>query len=181
MIRRRSALRTRLTAVGYGLFYRLPQKTRLRLVRLATPKYTIGAVVLVFDPPGDRLLLLRQPPGRGWTLPAGLLNRGETPIEGAIREAAEETGLRFTVDELEPASPNAVVHTNGRWVDTVFRAQADPATSNLAVDGAEVWEAAWHDLADLPKLTVATERLLGVYGIGPSSANGSSVNGAAHG
>jgi ADP-ribose pyrophosphatase YjhB (NUDIX family) len=181
VISRRSALRTRLTAVGYGIFYRLPQKTRLRLVRLATPKYTIGAVVLVFDPSGERLLLLRQPPGRGWTLPAGLLNRGETPIQGAIREAAEETGLRFTADDLEPASPNAVVHTNGRWVDTVFRTHADPETATLAVDGAEVWEAAWHDLADLPKLTVATQRLLGVYGIGPDSPNGNGMNGARHG
>jgi ADP-ribose pyrophosphatase YjhB (NUDIX family) len=175
VIRRRSALRTRLTAVAYGIFYRLPQKTRLRLVRLATPKYTVGAVVLVFDPSGNRLLLLRQPPGRGWTLPAGLLNRNEAPIEGAIREVAEETGLSFTVDDLRPASPNAVVHTHGRWIDTVFRTQADPATAKLAVDGAEVWEAAWHDLADLPKLTVATERLLGVYGIGPGSAPVSGV------
>jgi ADP-ribose pyrophosphatase YjhB (NUDIX family) len=177
VIRRRSALRTRLTAVGYGIFYRLPQKTRLRLVRLATPKYTIGAVVLVFDPTGDRLLLLRQPPGRGWTLPAGLLNRGETPIEGAVREAAEETGLSFALDDLKPASPNAVVHTNGRWVDTVFRVEVDPDTARLSVDGAEVWEAAWHSLGDLPKLTVATERLLGVYGIGPAA---SAMNGAVH-
>lgn len=184
MISRRSALRTRLTAVAYGIFYRLPQKTRLRLVRLATPKYTVGAVVLVFDPPGDRLLLLRQPPGRGWTLPAGLLNRGETPAEGAVREAEEETGLSFTADDLRPASPNAVVHTNGRWVDLVFRAEADPATAKLAVDGAEVWEAAWHDLANLPKLTVATQRLLSVYGIGPGSGNGTvngPASGAAHG
>jgi ADP-ribose pyrophosphatase YjhB (NUDIX family) len=176
VISRRSALRTRLTAFGYGIFYRLPQKTRLRLVRLATPKYTVGAVVLIFDPSGDRLLLLRQPPGRGWTLPAGLLNRNETPAEGAVREIAEETGLSFGVGDLRPASPNAVVHTHGRWVDTVFRAEADPATVRLSVDGAEVWEAAWHDLADLPKLTVATQRLLSVYGIGPGSANG-----AAHG
>lgn len=184
MIRRRSALRTRLTAVAYGIFYRLPQKTRLRLVRLATPKYTVGAVVLVFDPPGDRLLLLRQPPGRGWTLPAGLLNRNEPPIEGAVREAAEETGLSLSVEDLRPASPNAVVHTHGRWVDMVFRAEADPATAKLAVDGAEVWEAAWHDLANLPKLTVATQRLLSVYGIGPGAVDGAAkgpANGPAHG
>lgn len=172
MIRRRSALRTRLTAVGYGIFYRLPQKTRLRLVRLATPKYTIGAVVLVFDASGERLLLLRQPPGRGWTLPAGLLERGETPIEGAVREVAEETGLAFTAEDLQPASPNAVVHTNGRWVDTVFTTRTDPDTAKIAVDGAEVWEAAWHPVAELPKLTVATQRLLSVYDIGPGASDG---------
>jgi ADP-ribose pyrophosphatase YjhB (NUDIX family) len=172
---RRSALRARLTAIGYGVFYRLPHKTRLRLVRLATPKYTIGAVVLVFDSasvdaetgrPG-RILLLRQPPGRGWTLPAGLLNRGETPLQGAIREAAEETGIQLTVHQLAPAVPSAVVHTNGRWVDTVFTARIDATSTELRVDGAEVWEAAWHDIADLPRLTVATARLLGFYGMGP--------------
>jgi ADP-ribose pyrophosphatase YjhB (NUDIX family) len=163
---RRSALRTRLTAIGYGIFYRLPHKTRLRLVRLATPKYTVGAVILVFDS-ADRILLLRQPPGRGWTLPAGLLNRGETPLEGAVREAAEETGIKFAPQQLSPASPNAVVHTNGRWVDTVFTARVDASAVELTVDGAEVWEAAWHPVAALPKLTVATERLLGHYGIGP--------------
>jgi ADP-ribose pyrophosphatase YjhB (NUDIX family) len=169
---RRTALRTRLTAIGYGIFYRLPHRTRLRLVRLVTPKYTIGAVVLVFDVGGDpsgtpqRILLLRQPPGRGWTLPAGLLNRGETPVEGAVREAAEETGIEFDPEQLTPATPNAVVHTHGRWIDTVFTAQVDAEEVKLSVDGAEVWEAAWHPLDDLPKLTVATGRLLANYGIG---------------
>jgi len=171
---RRSALRTRLTAIGYGIFYRLPHKTRLRLVRLATPKYTVGAVILIFDVGDDpsgpvrRILLLRQPPGRGWTLPAGLLNRGETPIQGAVREAAEETGIEFEPGQLTPASPNAVVHTNGRWIDTVFTARVDAEEVKLSVDGAEVWEAAWHPLDALPTLTVATQRLLTHFGIGLS-------------
>jgi ADP-ribose pyrophosphatase YjhB (NUDIX family) len=167
---RRSALRTRLTAIGYGIFYRLPHKTRLRLVRLVTPKYTVGAVILIFDdgsPADDRILLLRQPPGRGWTLPAGLLNRGETPLAGAVREAAEETGIEFAPQQLSPASPNAIVHSSGRWVDTVFTTRVDADSVELSVDGAEVWEAAWHPVSDLPKLSVATERLLSHYGIGP--------------
>ncbi|NUT35866.1 MAG: NUDIX hydrolase [Hamadaea sp.] len=163
-----------MTAIGYGIFYRLPHKTRLRLVRLATPKYTVGAVVLIFDAAvtdgqTQRILLLRQPPGRGWTLPAGLLNRGETPLEGALREAEEETGIAFAASDLSPAQPNALVHTSGRWVDTVFTARVDAATAAVSVDGAEVWEAAWHAVDDLPQLTVATERLLGTYGIGPAA------------
>ncbi|NUR72627.1 MAG: NUDIX domain-containing protein [Hamadaea sp.] len=172
-----------MTAIGYGIFYRLPHKTRLRLVRLATPKYTIGAVVLIFDVgtdpdgPARRVLLLRQPPGRGWTLPAGLLNRGETPLQGALREAAEETGIEFEPDQLSPAKPNALVHTNGRWVDTVFTARVDADQVELSVDGAEVWEAAWHALDDLPKLTVATGRLLGTYGLGPDAPASQSSHG----
>nr|WP_246002447.1 NUDIX domain-containing protein [Allorhizocola rhizosphaerae] len=165
---RRSPLRRSLVSFGYGVFYRIPLRWRTRLVKTVSHKYVLGSVVLMFDAddPG-RILLLRQPPGRGWTLPAGLLQRGETPIEGARREAAEETGV--LLDSLEPAVPNAVVHTRGRWVDMVFTAHVPAATTELSVDGAEVWEAAWHHVDELPKLTPATARLLANYGIGPGA------------
>lgn len=156
---------------------------RNRLVRLATPSYILGAVVLIFDSeigpddalqqlsadPAGRLLLLRQPPGRGWTLPAGLLNRDEAPLAGAVREAAEETGILLEPAQLSPAVPSAMVHTRGRWVDLVFTARVPASTTTLSVDGAEVWEAAWHALDALPALTPATARLLGHYGIGPAA------------
>lgn len=144
------------------------------MVKLITPRYVLGSVVLIFDSEADgqRMLLLRQPPGRGWTLPAGLLNKRESPIAGACREAAEETGIAFTEDQLEPAVPNAVVHTNGHWVDMVFIGRVPASTTPLSVDGAEVWEAAWHPLDDLPKLTLATARLLGHYGLGPEAGGG---------
>jgi ADP-ribose pyrophosphatase YjhB (NUDIX family) len=176
VIRRRSPIRTRLVAIGYGVFYMIPHQWRSRLVRLVWHKYVVGSVVLVFDseaPQGqDRLLMLRQPPGRGWTLPAGLLERGETPIAGACREAAEETGIEFAEEDLTPATPNAMVHTKGKWVDMVFTARVPASTTELSVDGAEVWEAFWHPVDDLPTLTHATARLLGHYGIGPEAGNG---------
>ena len=62
--------------------------------------------------------------------------------------------------------PNAVVHAKG-WVDVVFEAEVPASTTELAVDGAEVFEAAWHPLDDLPRLSRATAELLGYYGIGP--------------
>jgi hypothetical protein len=52
-------------------------------------------------------------------------------------------------------------------VDLVFEASVPAATTPLRVDGYEVLEAAWHDLATLPPLTRATARLLGWYGMGP--------------
>lgn len=169
MIKARSPWRRRLVTLGYSVFYRLPIQWRTRLVRLITPRYVLGSVVLIFDSESQgrqRILMLRQPPGRGWTLPAGLLNKGETPVAGACREAAEETGIELREDQLEPASPSAVVHTKGRWVDMVFLSRVPASTTTLAVDGAEVWEAAWHPVDDLPKLTPATARLLSHYGIG---------------
>lgn len=168
-----TALRARALAAVYPIFYRLPHRLRVRLVRLVAPTFTVGAVVLVQDadaPVPGRLLLLRQPPGRGWSLPAGLLGRGETPLEAALRELAEESGLRLHPEQLRPAVPNALVHHRGRWVDMVFEADVAASSAQLAVDGAEVLEAAWHPLDALPPLTRPTARLLGCYGMGPWSA-----------
>ncbi len=154
-------------ALGYQLFYRLPVPLRRRLVRLAVPKYIVGAVTLVWDAEdAGRILLLRQPPGYSWTLPAGLLQRGEPPVVGAARELYEESGIRLTPDRLRPAVPNALVHAKG-WVDVVFETEVPASTTELTVDGAEVFEAAWHPLDDLPRLSRATANLLGHYGIGP--------------
>lgn len=161
-----------MVALGYGVFYRIPHRWRTRLVKLVTHKYVLGSVVLIFDSESSdprRILILRQPPGRGWTLPAGLLEKRETPLAAACREAAEETGIRLAEHEVHPAQPNAVVHTKGRWVDMVFTATVPASTTALDVDGAEVWEAAWHPVDALPKLTPATARLLGHYGIGPGA------------
>jgi 8-oxo-dGTP pyrophosphatase MutT (NUDIX family) len=153
-------------SLAYGVFYRIPPNWRSRIVKAVSHKYILGSVVLIYDTEKpDHLLLLRQPPGRGWTLPAGLLDRGETPLQAACREAEEETGITFAPEQLTPAVPNAVVHTKGRWVDMVFTAKVPASVTALEVDGAEVWEAAWHPLSDLPRLTVATARLLEHYGI----------------
>lgn len=172
MITRRSPIRVLL----YGAFYRIPFPLRRRLVRLAMPKYVIGAVTLVRDAEADgagRLLLVRQPPARrGWGLPAGLLARREPPVLGAVRELAEETGIRLAPERLRPAVPNAVVHTKG-WVDMVFETEVPASTTELIVDGAEVQEAAWHPIDNLPRLTTQTALLLARYGIGPLAKSGS--------
>lgn len=170
--RLRATLRARAISTAYPIFYRLPHRVRIRLVRLVAPTFTVGSVVLVRDAEADgagRLLLLRQPPGRGWSLPAGLLGRGETPVEGAVRELAEESGIRLRPEQLRQAVPAAVVHHRGRWVDMVFEASVPAASTTLTVDRAEVLEAAWYRLDALPVLTRPTARLLGRYGIGPES------------
>lgn len=164
-------LRRPLRAAVYGAFYRTPPRLRRRLVRLVVSKYIVGGVTLVYDseaPAPGRLLLVRQPPGRSWGLPAGLLRKAEPPVVGAARELAEETGVVLDPADLEPAVPNAVVHARG-WVDVVFVASVPASTTTLVADGAEVIEVAWHSLDNLPRLTAVTAYLLGLYGIGPSS------------
>jgi 8-oxo-dGTP pyrophosphatase MutT (NUDIX family) len=153
----------------YRAFYRLPHSVRRRLVRVAVPKYIVGAVSLVRDSeaaePG-RLVLVRQPPGRSWGLPAGLLQRRERPVVGAARELHEETGIKVPPSRMRPAVPNAIVHLEG-WVDTVFEAEVPASTTTLVADGAEVLEVGWFPLDDLPQLTRATARVLAHYGLGP--------------
>lgn len=62
------------------------------------PKNIVGTLP-VFK---DRVLLCKRAiePRRGkWTLPAGFMENGETTLDGAIRETAEEAGARVRVQE----------------------------------------------------------------------------------
>ena len=136
-------------------------------MRLVKQRFTVGAVVVV-KTTDDKLLLLRQPPGTGWSLPAGLMDRGERPVEAAARELFEESGIRLKTEDLEAGNPNAIVHRAG-WIDCVFFATVPPGTETK-VDGAEVYEAAFHPVDALPPLTVPTSQLLGHYGMGPYDA-----------
>jgi ADP-ribose pyrophosphatase YjhB (NUDIX family) len=177
-----------LRALAFRIFYGLPPFIRRRIVRLGVGTYTVGAVVLATNPslptpredrpdtggragqagppPIGSLLMVRQPPGLGWSLPAGLLERDESPAAGAARELAEETGVKVTPEQLLPAVPNAVVHTKGRWIDLVYTVDV-PGDTQLRVDGAEILEVAWHPVNALPQVTPATARLLGNFGLGP--------------
>jgi 8-oxo-dGTP pyrophosphatase MutT (NUDIX family) len=162
----------RLRGVAYQTFYRLPLPLRHGIVRLIVRKYLVGAVAIIRDsesPDPGRLLLLRQPPGRSWGLPAGLLKKAEPPVVGAARELHEESGVRIAPDDLTPAIPNAIVHPRG-WVDTVFMGSVPASSTPLVVDGGEVLEARWFPLDDLPRLTPNTEVVLGIYGLGPRAA-----------
>ena len=68
-------------------------------VRYDNPKLVVGAVV-VHD---GRFLMCRraiQPRLGYWTLPAGYLELGETPADGARRETWEEACARIEIDAL---------------------------------------------------------------------------------
>jgi ADP-ribose pyrophosphatase YjhB (NUDIX family) len=68
-------------------------------VDYVNPRIVVG-VVGTWE---DRVLLCRRAiePRKGfWTIPAGFLEQGETPEEGAAREAAEEAGADVAIDAL---------------------------------------------------------------------------------
>ncbi len=84
---------------------------------------SVAALALSAD---DRVVLVRQyryaVDGALWELPAGRLDPGETPEQGARRELVEEVGL-----EAETMEPLAVFYTTPGFCDElmhVFRATA---------------------------------------------------------
>lgn len=129
-----------------------------------------AARVLLIDDAGRALLFHGgdpvRPEQRWWFTPGGGLGADETPAQGAARELFEETGVRVDPDDLTAGNPNAIVHVVG-VVDTIFFAEVPASETTLVVDGAEVLEAAWFPVDDLPHLTINTALLLGRFGIGP--------------
>jgi len=60
---------------------------------------TISAILITRN--GKYLLVQENKPDDiGWTIPAGKVRDQESPEEGAIREAKEETGLEVKIDDL---------------------------------------------------------------------------------
>ncbi len=135
-------------------FRALPPVVRRFLVRLGTPGYTVGGVcALEHD---GHLLFLRQPHRLGWSLPGGLLERGETPAQGVVREIREETGI--VVELGEPLATE--VHADVLRVDVIFRMQVSERPP--VVVGGEAKAYRWMRPQDVPEVDDSTERILEV-------------------
>jgi 8-oxo-dGTP diphosphatase len=140
------------------VFRHLPRPLRRMLIRSITPSYTVGAVLALKRTDGA-LLLVEQRHSPGWALPGGLLNRGESPSDGLVREVAEEVGL--TLDPAKLPRPFAVVAPRVRRVDVVYVMVAFEAVSaRRGADTDEVIRVGWFALDALPDVTDATVDIL---------------------
>ncbi len=142
---------------GYTLalhtFRSLPAPVRRTLVRTGTPSFTVGAVAAIEH--DGRLLFLSQPHRGGWSLPGGLLNRGEQPDAGVIREVREETGLHIEVD----LPLTCLVNSRVRRVDVIYLV---PLTSRPEVRvGGEALDYAWLSPDDVPEADDSTSEIIG--------------------
>lgn len=113
-----------------------------------------AAGVLLADAAGRRVVLQHRADwsdhGGTWGIPGGAIAPGESPVEGALREAAEEANLDPTA--LVVVATRVLDH--GTWAYTTVVARATGPQDPRATD-AESLEVAWVDVdavADLPLL-----------------------------
>ncbi|MFI9595338.1 NUDIX hydrolase [Nonomuraea sp. NPDC052265] len=102
-----------------------------------------------------QVLLVRRADTGAWTPVTGIIDPGEQPADAALREVAEETGVRAVAERLALVHvTREVTYPNGdraRYLDLVFRcrwASGDP----YPADG-ENSEARWFPLRALPDLS----------------------------
>lgn len=102
------------------------------------------------------LLLVRRCDSGAWELPGGRVDVGESAVEAAVRETAEEAGVQVEVTELAGlfTDPGHVVRSASGEVRqqfaVIFRARAVGGVPRG--DQRETSAAAWVPVADLPGL-----------------------------
>src|SRR5262245_23044176 len=102
-----------------------------------------SAAVVIHDEQG-RVLMGLHSDRRIWVAPGGLIEPGETPADGAVREAYEETGLLVEltgVVGVYGGKELLVEYSNGdrtSYVATIFRGEV--IGGELRADGEEILE-----------------------------------------
>ena len=91
----------RLTTQQYSQLLALPEEAIRERFRnelgYITPK--VGSDAAIFNEKGE-ILLMDRADGTGWCLPCGWVDPNERPVDTAVREVREETGLEVEVVRL---------------------------------------------------------------------------------
>ncbi|TRW43515.1 NUDIX hydrolase [Georgenia yuyongxinii] len=122
-----------------------------------------GVTGVVLDD-ADRVLLGRRADNGRWALPSGILEPGEQPARGLVREVAEETGVDVRVHALTSVGAgDEVRYPNGdrsQYLDLTFWCEPVGGEAHVADD--ESLAVAWYPLHQLPAdLTASSGERLG--------------------
>lgn len=132
------------------------------------PVGRVGGRVLVLDPDG-RVLLIHERIERGehWLTPGGGVERGELPVQAAVRELLEETGILVQL----PEDAEAVLVTRRQWswrgvtydqVDHFFVARVDAGVEVVphSLTAVENETLIGHDWWSVAHLQATTEKIV---------------------
>jgi ADP-ribose pyrophosphatase YjhB (NUDIX family) len=108
------------------------------------------AIALVVVREGDRFVLVEENRDRGWYLPAGRVEHGESLVDGARREVREESGLEVELDGILRIehTPALAARDAAARLRVVFLAHPVGGTLKTTPDD-ESLGAAWVRLAEL--------------------------------
>ena len=107
--------------------------------------YRPGAKTFVFYQ-GKLLLVRLGYSHKCWGLPGGGIERGEEPVQAAIREVYEEAGVVLT----DSTFVSDRTYTNQYKKVTVFYYEATVLTDDVVIDGQEITDAGWFAFDALP-------------------------------
>jgi ADP-ribose pyrophosphatase YjhB (NUDIX family) len=130
----------------------LSARTLRTLMYWSSTKFTVGSMVIWVA--GDQVLLVRSRFGeRAWGFPGGSMSRREDPLDCAVRELREETGVDVASDELALVGSHTQRHA--RHVDNVYRLSRAPGELvgfGGGGDRFEIAEVRWWPTGRLPKM-----------------------------
>jgi ADP-ribose pyrophosphatase YjhB (NUDIX family) len=128
----------------------VPTPIREFAVRRTTPAFVMGAMCRVEREDG-RILLVKPSYRTVWTLPGGVSEAGETPIDCMRRELLEETGLRCEVI----GEPVVIVDLEKRIFDFVYRARLAPDVSpdEARAVSLEIAQVGWFEPEEIPAVS----------------------------
>ncbi|MFC7404408.1 NUDIX hydrolase [Georgenia alba] len=118
-----------------------------------------GVTAVVLDA-ADRVLMVRRADTGWWALVSGILEPGEEPAVGLVREIAEETAVEAEAVALTSVRAGApVTHANGdlaQYLDLTFLCRYVAGEARVGDD--ESLEVGWFPLDALPEPLTATSR-----------------------
>lgn len=91
---------------------------KYELFTAKTEKDNWGVGVLLMN--AGKILLGRRTDNNTWGSPGGGVELGETPIDAAVRETKEETGIDIYAESLIPVAVNYSYNENSIWKSFVF-------------------------------------------------------------
>ncbi|CAN5476483.1 NUDIX hydrolase N-terminal domain-containing protein [soil metagenome] len=114
-----------------------------------TTPFTVGDAAVIND--AGQILLIQRADNQQWAMPGGAFEVGETPAEGAVREALEETGVVCQAVALVGVFDSRFCGTTSAHQMYQFVFLCKPTGETMAASHAhEVLQTRWFTEDDLP-------------------------------
>ncbi|HSW81575.1 MAG TPA: NUDIX hydrolase [Candidatus Saccharimonas sp.] len=136
---------------GYIRLGALAYKAIGPFMRLYLTNKHLRVRVLLLNPAGEVLLVRSWLGHQSWSLPGGGLQRGEVPLDAAIREIKEETGLTVPPRKLSALGTFINPYKPAPFTIACFVATIKKEEPAVAMHHKlEVFDAGWFSLQKLP-------------------------------